>query len=159
MIADELEFKLEMNAIYHQRKAFYLKRWHMAMNFIVMLCGAGVVSKASQGSEALAVCLGLAVAIFSSLQLLFDFTKAVSLHHELYQKYKRLQVDFVKDGSDANCARIEAEIHLIELDEPAHWPVLLEMCYEQVAVSTGREFKHPKPRRFFFLRQFAVFGI
>lgn len=135
----ELEFGVEVSTLYHEWRRAALEFWAGTIRLVTLI---GVVltlitAFASISDETLiwwVIVASLGVAIVTAIDLTFRIDTKARLHTDLYQRFKRLQVQIAKHR--ANAAAIiddwEAEAQEIRVDEPAVLWAIYVAAWNQV---------------------------
>ena len=94
------------NALYHSARRGWLDGWTKILNLLIILGGTGSAAQLVQKDDTWTLILGLAIASFGAIQLVFDLAGRARLHGELQRRYYLLLADI--DGSlhpgKADCA-------------------------------------------------------
>lgn len=120
---ENIRFNVLRNALYHTARRRSLQRWNRIFNFVVLILGASAVGDVLAGFGVEQALVGLAVAVISALQLVFDFGAQAAEHQRLQRDYYALLADIEAAVEDSETKRAEWNSRMIRItgDEP---PVL-----------------------------------
>lgn len=137
----ELEFGVEASTLYHEWRRSALEFW---AGFVRLATLIGVVLTFVTAFAAMSdpdliqtvLAINLLVALVTSIDLTFRIDSKARLHTDLYQRFKRLQVEIARHRADA-VARVDewfAEAQMIRVDEPSVlWAVYMQAWNQVLA--------------------------
>jgi hypothetical protein len=137
-MTDELSaprFDALRNAIYNTARKNYYDFLNRALNFLVIILGAGVAGKASDLFHVRELWLEFGVLLFATLQLTFDFGYKARTHEFLQRKYNEMLAD-IELESAPNPAKWKAKLYTIASDEPMPMRALDALAYNAAVDAT-----------------------
>lgn len=131
------------NAIYHAERRTFFDTLNKALNFLVIIFGAGVAGKAAHLLHVEDLVLEMGVLLFATIQLVFDFGSRARDHDYLQRRYYEMLSKMEREVDDSEIAlRLRsAELLSIAADEPMPMRALDALAYNKAlsAVVTDPE--------------------
>ncbi|MEH2517185.1 hypothetical protein V1279_002758 [Bradyrhizobium sp. AZCC 1610] len=129
------KFDALRNAIYHTTRKNYYDSINRALNFLVIILGAGVAGKASDLIHIKELWLEFSVLVFATLQLTFDFGYKARTHEFLQRKYNEMLAEFELEAKPSP-SKWRAKLYTIASDEPMPMRALDALAYNAAVDAT-----------------------
>lgn len=129
-----LLFQARMSLVYHQRM-----EWALSLLLNLTAFGSIALSSAavvSVSNPALAVALGVAVAVLNAAVLAFSVQRSAIDHGLLRRQWVALLGEIDRAGDDALPA-LAVRFHALNADEPPPWEWLLTRCHHFASRAMG----------------------
>lgn len=131
--------RIELSVLYHRRR----ERWFASRDRFVKAIAiiGGSVAFARVTDDAVVQAAGAAIAIASTITLVFAFADRARLHSDLAARFSRLEADIHGEGLSfvgADLARWRAQLAEIEALEPPALATLVRMCQNQQALARNQ---------------------
>ncbi|MGD9953460.1 MAG: hypothetical protein AB7S87_12860 [Burkholderiales bacterium] len=150
---DALRFRIAFSVRYHERRQRWYDWWDRIAKVVALVGGAATVA-AVLGPGTPQLWVAAAITVTSALTLVFGFADRARLHFDLKRRYCALEARIIEAGApdEAAIRKYEAEISLMEGDEPPVLATLVQLCQNEVAQARGQfEDIHPvHPVKAFF---------
>jgi hypothetical protein len=138
--ADDLEFYLAVETIYHGDRAAFLTTMHRVAMFVTIVLGSAVV-----GGIGFAFANGLALAAIGAAEITFDPSGRASQHRDCRRRYLELAARLALCRTDsAACATLFQSFIAIGHDDPPEYRAAKLIAHNKAILSLGREAK-PEP--------------
>lgn len=156
----KLLFGIRRSVRYHSRRRMFfdsLYKWSQVFSLISGSATVAVVMS-KYNSGVLTAALAAAVAVFSSINLIFGFANSARLHSDLILKYSDLEKRIVRDSIPTadSIKSFEIERLDIEATEPPILRTLDMICHNELCRAMGYG-KDAMAKIGFFRRLFAQF--
>lgn len=136
---DRALYRIEVSVLYHRKRERFLEFWDRVAKAIALAAGAAAV--ASFADEPVARAIGGVVAAASAITLVFGFPERARRHSDLARRFLELESRIVEAGdamlTEGQIGKWEADIRMIESEEPAGNSALIRVCQAEVAISRG----------------------
>jgi hypothetical protein len=129
------KFDALRNAIYHTARKNYYDSLNRALNFLVIILGAGVAAKASELFHIKELWLEFGVLIFATLQLTFDFGYKARTHEFLQRKYNEMLAEMELEAKPSP-SKWKAKQFTIASDEPMPMRAIDALAYNAAVDAT-----------------------
>lgn len=142
---DAVRFRIAFSIRYHERRSRWYDWWDRAAKAIALVGGAATVAQVIGPGEP-QLWVAAAITISSALSLVFGYADKARVHFDLKRRYCALEARIIEagDATPEAVRRHEAEISLIEADEPPTLAALVQICQNEVAQARGQlEHVHP----------------
>ncbi len=157
---NELRFELEVKVRYHDKRRSFFDLWHKTVSWISVFAGSAAavafwtwIDDAGVETKWLGVVGGMALAAVNALDVIVGFAERARLHDALYRRCVELDVRVLKcDGSPDELRSAEADLLMIERDEPPGYYALYSDCWNDTVDALGLKLGKRKiswPRRWF----------
>ena len=143
---DAVKFNALRNSIYHAARREYYDTLNRALNFLVIIFGAGVAGKASRLFHVEELWLEFGTLIFATAQLTFDFGSKARTHEFLQRKYTELLADIELETA-ANPAKWNSKLYTIAGEEPMPMRALDALAYNAALDATTSDPAEKKENR------------
>lgn len=135
-------WRLMVSALYHQKRERFLDGADRLAQTISVLAGAAAFGQILQTGAQNQVSIPAAiVAIVGTCSLCYGPSAKARKHNDLARRFKALHADVLncqEDFSEAIAKRFEAQILLIEAEEPAALGALVRQCENELSTAIGR---------------------
>ena len=136
-------FDVLQSALYHAERRKFFDFLNRLVNFIVILLGAGAAAKWAQLVHLDDVWIELAIVVFATAQLVFDFGGSARVHEFLQKRLYEFLAGIEADGNadDAAMQKWSSKLVLLTADEPMTMRALDAIAYNKAldAVVSGEE--------------------
>lgn len=148
-IYQDPRFDALRNAIYHSERSSFLDTANRLLNFLVIVCGAGVAAKALVEFKLKGSWLELSVVFFATIQLVFDLGGKAKTHKFLQRRYYELLAEWepVEEPTEAQTKAWSAKLLVISGDEPMTMRAVDALAYNKALDATSRDTDIRKTQR------------
>ena len=135
-------FAVQRSIRYHARRERFYDSWNDLTNGIAIFLGAATVATVAGRlplAQTLAVWFPAAIAIVSTLNVVWGTTRRARLHNELYRRFVELERTMLSasEPTGEGCRALRAERLAIEADEPPTMLVVRVLCHNEVVRASG----------------------
>ena len=133
--------RLRFSVRYHQRRARFFDGCDLWGKAASVLFGTAAIGALLHQEEGLLQWAAGLVTFAGTMSLVFSFSQKTRLHLDLARKYLELEAKFIRsDLVDASFLRdIDADIRIIEGQEPPPLGALVVLCQNEIARQDGNE--------------------
>lgn len=126
------------NALYHTERRNFLDRANRCLNFLVIVFGAGVVSKLAERHSVEQTWLEMAVVVLATGQLVFDLGALARGHEFLQRRYYELLAEMDSSGTrdEEKLRNWSAKLLTISGEEPMTMRALDAVAYNKALDAT-----------------------
>ena len=147
---EELVWRTERSARYHERRARFFSTCHIIVMVAAVLSGSATIAivgeLVAQDWPPLMKALPMAVVtVLACIDVVLRFADKAALHGDLRRRFLRVEKQLVKlseDSPDKEIARLYAEVLDIETEEPPVLQILNIICYNDVVRARGEDREH-----------------
>lgn len=136
----DLLWHLQLSALYHLKRERFLDGADRAAKAVAVLGGAAAFSQ-WKTEPTYGLWFTGAVAVVSTLSLVYGFSTKARRHAELARDFKNLEGDLVSAGAgltQATIDQITGKMIKLESSEPASLGALVTQCHNELCTAQGR---------------------
>ena len=133
---DSRLFEIWLSIRYHSKRQKHFEILEAGSNFLLLLLGSGAVATAAVPAIPI---IGMTIAAITAMKIAFGPAYRAARHERLIESFTELESKLLSSKNDEEVDQIIGEILKLEAKEP---PVLINLsiiCYNEVAISKGRE--------------------
>lgn len=136
---DALLYRVELSALYHQKRERFFEAADKGGKAIAILGGSAALGKVL--SPDVVMWAAAAITISSTLSLVFGFSDKARRHAELVRNFKQVESDLLRKGERDFCEQdltdCAARIAMLEASEPPSLATLVRICQNELACARG----------------------
>lgn len=144
----DVRFRIGYSVRYHRDRERMLDLLDKGAKAIAVIGGTATVTTLINKVPELVLWVGVAITVSSVLSLVFDLARRARVHNDAARKLLDLEARIARvpqPGLD-QIAEFEADLAVIERDEPASLTLLVQDCQNREAIARGCfEDVHPIP--------------
>lgn len=140
----DLYWHMQVSSLYHLKRERFLDGVDRASKAIGVLGGATAFAQLTSSDPTLGKWAAAAVAVVSTLALVYNPSFTARRHAELARDFKELEGDLVALGTPVRQSpyfQLKARVSRLEAQEPAALGALVTHCHNQLSRAMGREDK------------------
>ena len=137
----QIVFRAELSALYHQKRERFFELCDKLGKAFAVIGSSAAIWKISD--TRIVEIIAAAIAISSTLSLVFGFSDKSKRHADLSRKYKSILAEIAgageRDFDEDHIKQWERQVRLVEVDEPPTLATLARLCQYELALSAGKE--------------------
>ncbi|MEN9545186.1 MAG: hypothetical protein RLZZ598_2019, partial [Pseudomonadota bacterium] len=143
-----LRYRLRLSSLYHLKRARFYDLWEKWAQAISILASTTALTQLVQGNTLMQVWATVAVAVVSTLQLVFQPANKTHLHADIAKDTRQLLARVEEAGSRATPEQEDhwrGQLMEIESTEPSALSALVAECQYQLALAVPDADRPPRP--------------